>query len=133
MATILVTGATGNVGREVTTQLVSAGFPVRAFVRDARTARFPEGVEAAAGDPSAPETLGRALTGIEAVFLVWPFLTSDGAPTLFLVSPPGHELYLDEIGEAISGGGAPDPAVIAEIRSRHDIQQLTSMKIGRLR
>ena len=49
MATILVTGATGNVGREVATQLVSAGFPVRAFVRDARTPRLPDGAEVAEG------------------------------------------------------------------------------------
>lgn len=76
---ILVTGATGNVGREVTAQLLSAGFPVRAFVRDARTPRLPEGAEAAAGDLSAPETLERALTGTDAVFLIWPFLNSDGA------------------------------------------------------
>lgn len=46
---------------------------------------------------------------------------------LFLVSPPGHEHYLDEIGEAIGRGGPPDPAVIAQIRARHDIQQLTPM------
>lgn len=80
MGTILVTGATGNVGREVITQLVSAGSPARAFVRDAQTLRLLEGVEVAEGDLSAPETLERALTGIEEVFLVWPFLTSDGAP-----------------------------------------------------
>ena len=53
---VLVTGATGNVGREVTAQLLSAGFPVRGFVRDVRTPRLPEGAEAAAGDLSAPET-----------------------------------------------------------------------------
>jgi hypothetical protein len=52
---------------------------------------------------------------------------------LFLVSPPGHESYLDEIGKAISGGGPPDPAVIAEIRARHDIRQLTPMNVGRWR
>lgn len=49
---------------------------------------------------------------------------------LFLVSPPGHEHYLDEIGEAIARGSGPDPAVIAEIRARHDIQQLTPMVAG---
>jgi uncharacterized protein YbjT (DUF2867 family) len=79
MAKILVTGATGNVGREVTAQLVSAGFSVRAFVRDARAPRLPQGAELAEGDLAAPETLERALDGIDAVFLVWPFLTSDGA------------------------------------------------------
>ncbi|MBE3007754.1 NAD(P)H-binding protein [Microbispora sp. NEAU-D428] len=82
MTHILVTGATGNVGREVVTQLVSAGVPVRAFVRDALTTRMPEGVEIAAGDLSEPETLERALNGITTVFLVWPFLTSEGAPAV---------------------------------------------------
>lgn len=79
MTEILVTGATGNVGREVTARLVSAGVPVRAFVRDARTTRVPRGVEVAEGDLSVPETLARALSGIETVFLVWPFLTAEGA------------------------------------------------------
>lgn len=82
MAKILVTGATGNVGRAVTARLVSAGAGVRAFVREARVHRFPDGVEVAEGDLSAPETLDRALTGIEAVFLIWPFLTADGAPAV---------------------------------------------------
>ncbi len=49
---------------------------------------------------------------------------------LFLVSPPGHEHYLEEIGKLIGQGGAPDPAVIAEIRARHDIQQLTPLTIA---
>ena len=82
MATILVTGATGNVGREVTAQLVSAGVGVRALVRDARACRFREGVEVAEGDLSVPGTLEATLSGIEAVFLVWPFLSSDGAPAV---------------------------------------------------
>jgi uncharacterized protein YbjT (DUF2867 family) len=82
VARILVTGATGNVGREVTAQLVSAGVPVRPFVRDARTIRSLAGMEVAEGDLSLPGTLERALAGIEAVFLVWPFLTSDGASTV---------------------------------------------------
>ena len=46
---------------------------------------------------------------------------------LFLVSPPGHERYLEEIGELIGQSGPPDPAAIAEVRARHDIQQLTPM------
>jgi len=55
------------------------------------------------------------------------------ARMLFLVSPPGHEHYLDEIGKQIAHGGPPDPQVIAEIRARHDIEQLTPLKVGRLR
>ena len=100
MAEILVTGATGNVGREVTAQLVSAGVGVRAFVREARTCRFPEGVEVAEGDLSVPGTLERALTGIEAVFLVWPFLTCDGAPAVLapIAAAARRLVYLSSSG-----------------------------------
>jgi oxalate decarboxylase/phosphoglucose isomerase-like protein (cupin superfamily) len=52
------------------------------------------------------------------------------ARMLFLVSPPGHEHYLDEIGELIGRGGPPDPAAIAEVRVRHDILQVTPMVVG---
>jgi oxalate decarboxylase/phosphoglucose isomerase-like protein (cupin superfamily) len=52
------------------------------------------------------------------------------ARMLFLVSPPGHEHYLEEIAKVIGQGGPPDPAAIAEIRARHDIQQLTPMIVG---
>jgi oxalate decarboxylase/phosphoglucose isomerase-like protein (cupin superfamily) len=55
------------------------------------------------------------------------------ARMLFLVSPPGHERYLEEIGELIGRPGALDPAAIAEVRARHDIQQLTPMAAGRPR
>ena len=55
------------------------------------------------------------------------------ARMLFLVSPPGHERYLEEIGKQVGQGGPPNPEVIAEIRARHDIQQLTPMKGGRPR
>jgi oxalate decarboxylase/phosphoglucose isomerase-like protein (cupin superfamily) len=53
------------------------------------------------------------------------------ARMLFLVSPPGHELYLDELGELVGRPGRPDPAAIAELRARYDIQQLTPMAVGR--
>jgi uncharacterized protein YbjT (DUF2867 family) len=79
MSRILVTGAAGNVGRQVIAQLVSAGAPVRALVRDAQQARLPEGVEAVEGDLSRPGTLEGALAEVETVFLIWPFLTTEGA------------------------------------------------------
>jgi mannose-6-phosphate isomerase-like protein (cupin superfamily) len=34
------------------------------------------------------------------------------ARMLFLVSPPGHEHYLDEIGEQIADGGPPNPEMM---------------------
>jgi uncharacterized protein YbjT (DUF2867 family) len=57
MNAILVTGATGNVGRPLVTQLVNAGVEVRAVTRHPDTEEFPAGVQivssAAAGLPGA--------------------------------------------------------------------------------
>jgi uncharacterized protein YbjT (DUF2867 family) len=68
---ILVTGATGNVGKELVEQLVSAGQPVRVFTRHpAKLAHLGSGVEIAAGDLDQPETIEAALKGVQRVFLV---------------------------------------------------------------
>ena len=48
--TILVTGATGSVGRHVVQQLVKRGADVRVLVRDTSKANFPAGVEVVQGD-----------------------------------------------------------------------------------
>ena len=62
MNTILVTGATGNVGRPLITQLVNAGAEVRAVTRRPDTAGFPDGVQVMTS-----ATAG--LDGASAVFL----------------------------------------------------------------
>jgi uncharacterized protein YbjT (DUF2867 family) len=71
---ILITGATGNNGRELVRQLTGAKHPVRAMVRN--PARFPDlkalNVELAAGDFDRPETLDAALRGVEKAFLLTP-------------------------------------------------------------
>ena len=68
---VLVTGASGQIGREVVAQLSAAGLPVRALSRRPRTAGFPDSVEVVGGDLTAPETLDDALRDVGAVFLVW--------------------------------------------------------------
>ena len=68
---VLVTGATGRVGRAVVGQLVDAGVPVRALTRRPEAAALPENVEVVAGDLTVPESLDAALRGAGAVFLVW--------------------------------------------------------------
>ncbi|MGW5365852.1 NAD(P)H-binding protein [Actinopolymorpha pittospori] len=72
MSRILVTGATGNVGKHVLSSLAGAGFAPRALVRDPGTASLPEGVEVAVGDLSSPRTLEPALRDVERVYLMWP-------------------------------------------------------------
>lgn len=79
---ILVTGATGNVGRRVVQRLVEAGHGVRAVTRDPSRARLPAGVEVVAADLADPETLRPHLAGVEAVLLVWPFVEVAAAEQL---------------------------------------------------
>lgn len=55
---------------------------------------------------------------------------STPARMLFLVAPSGHEHYLRELAEVLTAGGPPDPAAIAAIRARHDIEQLTALRPG---
>ena len=68
---ILVTGATGNIGREVVRQLRADNIAVRALTRKPQSASLPDDVEVLSGDLTAPETLDPALDDVDAVFLVW--------------------------------------------------------------
>jgi oxalate decarboxylase/phosphoglucose isomerase-like protein (cupin superfamily) len=52
---------------------------------------------------------------------------SSPARMLFLVSPAGHEIYLQELADLLAAGGPPDQAGIAALRRRHDIHQLTPL------
>ncbi|MGX1632964.1 NAD(P)H-binding protein [Streptomyces albidoflavus] len=67
--TILVTGATGAVGRLVVARLVAAGASVRAISRTPATAGLPEQVEVFEGDLEKPETLRAALDGVDRLYL----------------------------------------------------------------
>ncbi|MBB6347673.1 uncharacterized protein YbjT (DUF2867 family) [Nonomuraea muscovyensis] len=76
---ILVTGATGNVGRQLVAMLLEAGITPRALARDPHRAGLPDSVEVVRGDLTDPVSLGAALEGVDSVFLLWPFFTADGA------------------------------------------------------
>ena len=79
---ILVIGATGHVGRHVVSQLLHTGAAVRALVRNPDSAGLASDVDVVRGDLSAPDTPDGCLDGVEAVFLVWPFVTADFAPAV---------------------------------------------------
>jgi uncharacterized protein YbjT (DUF2867 family) len=70
--TILVTGATGNIGRHVAAGLRERGADVRTL------SRFPGAPGTVSGDLTKPDTLRGALSGVDSVFLLWPFLSADG-------------------------------------------------------
>lgn len=72
MNKILVTGATGRIGREVVRLLSEMQQPMRALVRKGETATALErsGIEPVLGDFDQPETLEQALVGIDKLFLL---------------------------------------------------------------
>ena len=70
---ILITGASGNVGKEVLKQIAASGAKVRAaFQTVTKAAAAPSGVEIATMDYNQPETIQAALKGVDRVFLVGP-------------------------------------------------------------
>ena len=70
---ILITGASGNVGKEVLKQITQTGVEVRAaFQSVSKAAGAPSGVEIVAVDYNQPETLRTALKAVERIFLVGP-------------------------------------------------------------
>ena len=68
--TIIVTGATGTVGRHVVEQLVKRGADVRALVRDVSKANFPAGVDVVQGDLLDVDSLRSAFAGVSTLFLL---------------------------------------------------------------
>ena len=81
MTSILVTGATGNIGRHVVAGLLEHGAAVRAMSRNpaSAAATLPPGAEVVGGDFTDAGSLAAALSGVDAVFLLWPSLSADGA------------------------------------------------------
>jgi len=68
--TILVTGATGTVGRQTIEQLLARGADVRALVRHPAKADLPAGVTVVQGDLLDPDSLRAAYQGVSTLFLL---------------------------------------------------------------
>ncbi|TDE37790.1 NAD(P)H-binding protein [Actinomadura sp. 6K520] len=106
---ILVTGATGNVGRRVVERLVAAGHGVRAVTRDPSRANLPAAVEAAAADLADPETLRPHLDGVRAVFLIWPF-----------VDPAAAAQLAPRVVDVLTGAGSPRVVYVSAASAETD-------------
>ena len=85
--TILVTGATGNVGSQVVEQLIASGVTPRVAVRSINKAESLKkaGSEPVEMDLDRPETVQSALTGVDKVFLVSPFVPNMVELTAILI------------------------------------------------
>jgi len=106
---IMVTGATGNVGREVVNLLLEAGEKVVAVTRSPDTAELPDGVEVVGGDPSRPETLAAALRGIDAIFLNPATIGNTAAELLSLAAEQGVRRVVLLSGGAVEFGDGQSP------------------------
>lgn len=68
--TILVTGATGRVGRHVVDQLIARNADVRVLARDPAKANFASNVDVVQGDMLDIDALRRAFNGVRTLFLL---------------------------------------------------------------
>lgn len=106
--TILVTGATGNIGRVLAGQLAEAGHTVRGLTRDPAKADLPSGVTAVAGDFGDADSIRAALEGVDRVFLLAMLvLENPGAVGLFADTGVKRVVTMttDAVTEGIDMGG----------------------------
>lgn len=102
--TVLVTGATGNVGPYAVRQLLEAGANVRALVLkdDPNLHRLPDGVELHYGDLADPDSVEAALPGVDGVFWMWPFfaLSTATAPAVLerIAAHAGRVAVVSSVG-----------------------------------
>jgi uncharacterized protein YbjT (DUF2867 family) len=89
--TILVTGATGRVGRLVVDELLRTGVRVRALTRQPERAALSRDAEIVRGDFTDPGSLEAALEGVDAVFLVWTAPIENAAAVLARLTAPSAE------------------------------------------
>jgi len=110
--TILVTGATGNIGRLVVDHLLARGAgPVRALTVDPARAALPDGVEIVRGSVRRPSTLDGVFDGVHAMYLA-P-VEETAAEVVGRAAAAGVEHVVDLSGEPESWWGSVTAAVEA--------------------
>ncbi|MEV8310226.1 NmrA family NAD(P)-binding protein [Streptomyces flavidovirens] len=113
--TILVTGATGTVGRQVVAELVRRGERVRALTRDPAKANFPAGVETVRADLTDPETLIPALEGVTGLHLITFGEWAEGVRTEDGVSEP----FVDRLSAMVHEADIGAVAAVALTEAGH--------------
>lgn len=94
MPRVLVTGATGQIGRAVVLQLRDTGCEIRAMSRNPPSATLPADVEVVRGDLSAPDTLDACVNGIDSVLLVWLAPLAAAAPAIQRIAAHCRQIVL---------------------------------------
>lgn len=98
--TVLVMGATGNVGSHVVAALREQGAPVRAVSRRERP--WPDGVDGFVGDPNVEHGLDEALDGVDAIFMMSGYAAQAG---LLETLSAAHVVLLSASSADLGHGG----------------------------
>ena len=94
MKRVLVTGATGQIGREVVAQLRDTGIAIRAMTRNPHSTNLPADVDIVGGDLSAPDSLDACLNGVDSVFLVWMAPLASAARAIEQIAVHARQIVL---------------------------------------
>jgi uncharacterized protein YbjT (DUF2867 family) len=129
MADILVTGATGQVGRRLVGELVRAKAAVRALVRDTGEARrvLGEAVELAPGDLRDPGALDRAMVGVSTLHL----LSSDPSLEAHAVEAARRNGLRRIVKSSAIGFGVEPPPGHREIEQAIEATGIATSSCGR--
>ncbi|HEX6247807.1 MAG TPA: NAD(P)H-binding protein [Nocardioidaceae bacterium] len=124
--TVLVTGATGFVGSHLTRALVEEGYDVRAMTR--RPDDYEGQGEPVEGDVFSPETLGKALRGVDVAYYLVHSLADQDFERL---DAEAASAFGDAAAEAgvrqivyLGGLGEDDGDLSKHLRSRRQVEQL---------
>jgi uncharacterized protein YbjT (DUF2867 family) len=130
MPTILVTGATGFIGRLLTERLIEDGFPVRCLVRDPTTERAAElerlGCELHVADLTRPRGITEALAGVDiAYFLVHMISDDENYPAIERAAATRFARLAREAGvdRIVYLGGLGEEGTSKHLAARHDVAE----------
>jgi uncharacterized protein YbjT (DUF2867 family) len=134
---LLVTGATGNIGRELVRELAARGAAIRVLVRDsARTAALPpehvEHADLVVGDLDVPETLPRAFAGVDKVFLLTPGMGADHAAHAVAAARAAGVSHIVHVS-SVNVLGDPMPAMGRRHHEREEIIRASGLPVTFLR